>query len=179
MKKQRGEYDPANVKINFAVPSPSIIAKESKKLLPMPKLLEPGLMNSVLDTFVASNKGAFALSFDGKLLRPGLTKSSGDVDMFGTENGPILSEQRHRLAVETELVTSLLELISVEGSGSLQSIECKPCILDQVRKVVRALTARIQEIREKKLGKEAHLRSLLKQVIFVLSSNSEMNYPGY
>lgn len=165
-EKQRGEYDPANVRINFAVPSPSIIAKESKKLLPMPKLLQPGLMSSVLNTFLDSNKGCcFVLSFDGKLLRPGLTKNSGDVDMFGTENGPILSEQRHRLVVETELVDSTLESISIKGSNHLQSLEYKTGILDQIKKVVEALTARIQEIREKKLGKEAHLRSLMKQVI--------------
>lgn len=161
----QGKFDPTGAKINFAVPSKKTLKKESEVLVTLPRLLEPGLLPTMLDSFAKDNESWYVLSFDGKLLRCGLTPTSGDVDTFGIENGPLLAEQKARLHNETTLADIALATLDTQQDDLLLSnLEKKNVTIEHSRGLVKTLTTRIQEVRQKKLGKEIHLRNLLKQV---------------
>ena len=81
---------------------------------------------SMFDSIPDEMKGKeqFVLSFDGKLIRSGLTKDYGDIDMAGTEDSPILQQLKERLQREINVVRDLrLDLLTVDGNPSLNTLE--------------------------------------------------------
>ena len=87
--------------------------------------------------------------------------------MLGTEDGSSIAEQKSRLNKGVDNVDNLLNLIkAIDDNAPLSSAAEKERIIDQMRYTVQSLSTRLQEVRKKKLGKEIHMRSFMKQVCF-------------
>ena len=112
-----GNFSPILGSINFAVPAESVITKCIEKVNNIARFLRPGINFDLIDNFIKNeelkkhggNKKQYVLSFDGKLIRPGFTKDSGDIDMFGCEKQPTLSQRKCR---EDEELVHVNEVIS-------------------------------------------------------------------
>jgi hypothetical protein len=93
---RKGKLDPMSSEINFAIPSRNtfIDNKQSK----VPSILKPGIIHQAIISIGKSplNK-VNMMCLDGKKVTAGLDDKYGDVDMFGYEQSPTLSEQKERL----------------------------------------------------------------------------------
>ncbi len=109
----------------------------------------------------------FVLSFDGKLLRSGLTEDSGDIDMGGIEEHPTFAERKERhaneLAIANDLVTDVLMLDSDSHIVSLPE-ENRASLFKKLQHVAKLLTLRIKEIRGQKRGKEYNIKQMIQSV---------------
>ncbi len=106
----------------------------------------------------------FVLSFDGKLLRSGLTKEFGDIDMGGIETRPTLQERQERLRNELDIVKHLqIQMSRLEGDRDIKDLSrCeKDEILDNMRSAVRLVTLRIKDARQAKLNKETAIANMI------------------
>ena len=92
----RSRYTPDKSKINFAVPSESVLRYINRRL---PKVIPPGKIQQSLD--LLSNQKDVVLMADGKLVTKGLKENfCGDVNLFGHEIDPNINDldneiQRH------------------------------------------------------------------------------------
>lgn len=73
-----------------------------------------------------AKKKPYMIAMDGKKVAMGLTKTAGDVDMFGHEDSPTLSERKNQLDED---------LLIVEGN-------------DRTLMAVSVLTRRLEEVRK-------------------------------
>ena len=97
---ERSKCIPHKSKINFAVPDEKVLHKLSQKL---PKIIPPGIIKTTLD--MLNNKDDLILMADGKLVTKGLkSEFVGDVDLFGHENTPNLTELRNYLDKQIDYV---------------------------------------------------------------------------
>ena len=84
----RRRYTPDESKINFAVPSKSVLRYINRRL---PKVIPPGKIQQSLD--LLSNQKDVVLMADGKLVTKGLKeKFCGDVNLFGHEIDPNIND---------------------------------------------------------------------------------------
>ena len=100
----RGQFDPQNTNINFAVPDIKTVNNYESHQIDIPKQIQPGLIEQVIDMKPKSK--TYVLSFDGKKLAPGLTKENKDIDLFGYEMEESLQNLRLRLKTDKDVVTS-------------------------------------------------------------------------
>ena len=84
---QRGRCDPANAKINFAIPALNNLSKDPLNPI-YPGVLEKSIMNLAINL---PNK-TVKLGIDGKKISRGKGKSMGDIDCWGFETKPTLQE---------------------------------------------------------------------------------------
>ena len=102
----KGLYDPLKAKVNFAVPSESVLRNidgEIKTFIP------PGIIPFALR--VAEERARtgmdFILSFDAKAIGPGVSgERNGDVDCWGTEM-PTLDSKLEQFKREMNIIQSL------------------------------------------------------------------------
>ena len=98
---EKSKYIPHKSKINFAVPDEKVLRKLSHQKLP--KIIPPGIIKTTLD--MLNNKDDLILMADGKLVTKGLkSEFVGDVDLFGHENAPNLTELRNYLDKQIDYV---------------------------------------------------------------------------
>ena len=92
----RSRYTPEKSKINFAVPSESVLRYINRRL---PKVIPLGKIHQLLD--LLSDQKDVILMADGKLVTKGLKENfCGDVNLFGHEINPNINDleneiQRH------------------------------------------------------------------------------------
>ena len=135
----------------------------------MKRNLALGIIDAILESIAPETKSSqqFVLSFDGKLIRSGLTNESGEVDMAGIENSPTDSERRYRLEKETETVDDLLLNLSLfherDTVASLEN-QMKENMLQKLQTVSKLLTVRLKEIRELKRAKTYNIKSMIECV---------------
>ena len=94
-----GSYAPDKSDINFAVPDMKLLREFEPYDIEYSNGCEtPGISVDMIKEMTRSMEGkSCCITFDGKKLKPGLTKTEGDVDMFGLEKGPSLSERQQCL----------------------------------------------------------------------------------
>ena len=100
----------------------------------------------------------YVLCFDGKLLRQGLTKEGGDVDMGGVEKGPLLSEKEEQLNNETGYVDDLIQKIDCYSENEeLSAFTNVEELRESIASVIQKLTIRIRDVKQKNLKTEIRL----------------------
>lgn len=106
----RGLYSPEKSAINFAVPSEKILSKTEGNI---PPEVQPGLIESTLDMAERDARERnleYTLSFDGKLVGPGVSKEiNGDVNLWGVEGRVSLMQRLQRLEHNITTMKKLLE----------------------------------------------------------------------
>ena len=65
----RGQFDPQNTNINFAVTDIKTVSNYESHQIDIPKQIQPGLIEQTIDMKPKSN--TYVLNFDGKKLAPG------------------------------------------------------------------------------------------------------------
>ena len=101
----KSKYSPDLSKVNFAVPDEKIL-RDMKKVLP--KIIPPGKIRKTID--MIAGKKDLVLMADGKLVTKGLRNEfSGDVDLFGHETEPNISELKQFLEKQLDFICNVVE----------------------------------------------------------------------
>ena len=101
----KSKYSPDLSKVNFAVPDEKIL-RDMKKVLP--KIIPPGKIRKTID--MIAGKKDLVLMADGKLVTKGLRNEfSGDVDLFGHETEPNISELKKFLEKQLDFICNVVE----------------------------------------------------------------------
>ena len=101
----KSKYSPDLSKVNFAVPDEKIL-RDMKKVLP--KIIPPGKIKKTID--MIAGKKDLVLMADGKLVTKELRNEfSGDVDLFGHEMEPNISELKNYLEKQLEFGCNVVE----------------------------------------------------------------------
>ena len=101
----KSRYSPDLSKVNFAVPDEKIL-RDMKKVLP--KIIPPGKIRKTID--MIAGKKDLVLMADGKLVTKGLRNEfSGDVDLFGHETEPNISELKKFLEKQLDFICNVVE----------------------------------------------------------------------
>ena len=114
---EKGIYPPSQSDINFAVPSKDVLTTFSPYGLDASSEVglgrRPGLLTDMIETLAESpSENSYCLTFDGKKLKRGLTKSSGDVDLLGFEPGLSLSERKKQATDVKKPIQDLIKNLS-------------------------------------------------------------------
>ena len=97
---------PEKSKINFAVPSESVLRYINRRL---PKVIPPGKIHQSLD--LLSNQKDVVLMADGKLVTKGLKENfCGDVNLFGHETEPNINELENDIWTSCRNITGFRHL---------------------------------------------------------------------
>ena len=98
----RSRYTPEKSKINFAVPSESVLRYINRRL---PKVIPPGKIHQSLD--LLSDQKDVVLMADGKLVTKGLKENfCGDVNLFGHEIDPNINELENEIQRHLEYLSN-------------------------------------------------------------------------
>ena len=98
----RSRYTPEKSKINFAVPSESVLRYINRRL---PKVIPPGKIHQSLD--LLSDQKDVVLMADGKLVAKGLKENfCGDVNLFGHEIDPNINELENEIQRHLEYLSN-------------------------------------------------------------------------
>ena len=98
----RSRYTPDKSKINFAVPSESVLRYINRRL---PKVILPGKIQQSLD--LLSNQKDVVLMADGKLVTKGLKENfCGDVNLFGHEIDPNINDLENEIQRHLEYISN-------------------------------------------------------------------------
>ena len=98
----RSRYTPQKSKINFAVPSESVLRYINRRL---PKVIPPGKIHQSLD--LLSDQKDVVLMADGKLITKGLKENfCGDVNLFGHEIDPNINELENEIQRHLEYLSN-------------------------------------------------------------------------
>ena len=101
----KSKYSPDLSKVNFAVPDEKIL-RDMKKVLP--KIIPPGKIRKTID--MIAGKKDLILMADAKLVTKGLRNEfSGDVDLFGHETEPNISELKKFLEKQIDFICNVVE----------------------------------------------------------------------
>ncbi|WAR15144.1 hypothetical protein MAR_005249, partial [Mya arenaria] len=110
---QKSQHSPTTSNVNFAVPDIKIL--RSFDPYENADRIHPGILNDAISKLGKKIGHVSAcLTFDGKKLKQGLTKESGDVDLLGFEDGETLEERR------SVLQKTMTELNVLSASISMQ-----------------------------------------------------------
>ena len=98
----KSRYTPVKSKINFAVPSESVLRYINRRL---PKVIPPGKIKQSLD--LLSNQKDVVLMADGKLVTKGLKENfCGDVNLFGHEIDPNINDLENEIQRHLEYISN-------------------------------------------------------------------------
>ncbi|KAK3085168.1 hypothetical protein FSP39_025400 [Pinctada imbricata] len=105
----RGMYDPSDAKINFVVPMSKVSDLNLSVLAPND--VKPGLIKPFLEKVALHNtdEKTYKICLDGKKINASKSGSLGDIDLFGFEKQPTLSERKDRLNHEIEFTEECLQ----------------------------------------------------------------------
>ena len=97
----KSQYRGSNSKINFAVPDEKILRNLNDTL---PKVIPPGKIHRAMD--LLRNEKDIILMADGKMISKGLgNQFTGDIDLFGHETEPNLSQLKNDLEIHLDLIS--------------------------------------------------------------------------
>ena len=134
---ERSHYNPDKSKINFAVPSEHVLRRIEGKL---PKIIPPGKIYQCMD--LLTNEKDIILMADGKLVTKGLKENfCGDVNLFGHETDPNISELEDEINRHLEFVSKCI--VHFKTSDEVEKYEliqdltnCISVIIGKIRKFV-------------------------------------------
>jgi hypothetical protein len=154
------KFEPKYSRINFAIPDIRLLAGQND----LSKTANPGVLYDMLN--IMDSNTLYNLCFDGKKINSGKTEKRGDIDLFGHEKPPTLSERKERLARELGVLSELEKQLNVESvwGDNLEQIELshKKTLVKQYEKVNLIISERIKELRQSKVSKTLALEKFKK-----------------
>ncbi|XP_052233224.1 uncharacterized protein LOC127846086 [Dreissena polymorpha] len=158
-------FDPASSRINFVVPDEKVLRKST----PYTEVTDrkPGFYGDIM---VHMGESLFqqsaCLTFDGKKIKQGLTKYSGDVDLLGFEDSSSLQERLLNVEMSTsEYDAFICYLQQYKNTQNLESIstECRHKLKQILGKSLRETSAGIVEASALKKKKEYAKEKLIEK----------------
>ena len=137
---KKGQCYPENARINFVVPSVTTLGNFEISEVPMPTRLPTGIILPVLETISKlKSNNRYMLCADGKKVTAEIDKIGGDVDMFGFEDGKVLSERKHQLESEIfqTIILDLKDGLEVESSRLLECCTVLSYRIKEARELVQ------------------------------------------
>ncbi|KAK3103474.1 hypothetical protein FSP39_019495 [Pinctada imbricata] len=146
-------FTPESSEINFAVPDENILRSFDPYLVQGER--KPGIYTDIIATLSESlrNKSA-CLTFDGKKIKQGLQKDSGDVDLLGFEAEETLKEKKEKLESQIQDIDKVLQNLDNKGGditllNEEDTKHIKDLLLDALCKTSENII-QVREIRAKK-----------------------------
>ena len=140
----------ADTDVNFAVPTLKTLLKH--KPFDLPEELVPGVIEAAVKLKGGDSRFQ-VLSFDGKKVAAGLTKTKGEEDLFGHEQGMSLEEKKHRLEL------NLRKIQGIQDTWKREQI----LPVDEIKSVIKFLSEDIRSIRQMKVKQEGRLTYFMKE----------------
>ena len=147
----KGLFDPLESKGNFVVPSRNNLYKQDERPLPFyPRINESAILS------ISSHYGSkpLKLSVDGKKISRGKCKNIGDVDCWGYEASPSLSERKDELQRNIGIIECMQETLDILEEKGIKTINGIPCqtaneVTSAMKTVIRCLGLKNKELRER------------------------------
>ena len=146
-------FTPSSSEVTFAVPDENILRIFDPYLVQGER--KPGIYTDIITTLSKSleNKSA-CLKFDGKKIKQGLQKDSGDVDLLGFEVGDTLNERKEKLETQIQSINNVSHnLDKEEGDATLLNDSVTENLKDLLLDILRITSEniiKVREIRDKK-----------------------------
>ena len=175
----RGNFDPRQTKINFAVPSESVLTNFSpiESLRDIKGEIDPGVCSAILQLCSQqSDNRSHILAFDGKKIVP----NSAPIDLLGCEDAETL-QQNESIRKDSQYVNKLQGLIEMLENSSVQQLceipsDSATIIKENLLDVFRHIGRRIQLLRSIKRKKEYALEKLQNRTEIATKEQFLMNY---
>lgn len=160
----RGNYDTQISDINFAV---KLLRDFQPYDIELDKFeSEPGILHDMVEKMAKVMEGkSCCITFDGKKLKPGLTKSGGDVDLMGFDNGPTLLEKKIELELLKQPIILYQSDIKRDDSRDIRSMsdEEKVQLKEKLTKSHQQISEHILDAMEMKRKKEYAKDKMIKR----------------
>ena len=133
----KSQYPGSKSKINFAVPDEKILRNLNDTL---PKVIPPGKIHRAMD--LLRNEKDIILMADGKMISKGLGDHfTGDIDLFGHETEPNLSELKNDLEIHLDLISQHVWNFENASDSDKFAILCDTCelitnLIERIRNVI-------------------------------------------
>ena len=151
------QMKPTSAKINFVVPSPSILRSLRPTELDVSSQKSPGVFHDVLNIIEKNPEKCYNLQFDGKLLKPGLTDKYGDIDCLNEEPPPTLSDRKTQHQLNNTILDKTQDLFTVAARQSTETqgipYPMLPAIGDGCRSVHQLMCDTVKSLRDLKQQK--------------------------
>ncbi|KAJ8301229.1 hypothetical protein KUTeg_020216 [Tegillarca granosa] len=146
--------------MNFAVPFRKVTQSNAA---PLPAVeIEPGIIRYLLEKVAqdVTEDKTYKLCFDGKKINSSTSSNLGDVDLFGFEQEPTLSQRKHRL--QNEAIICQKASRTFEGLAPDQDINfllpsVSVNIVSKMVSIIKLLGYRLKDLRTLKASKSATL----------------------
>ena len=162
------EVSPEGAEINFAVPYRATVGSTNRAF--KEDDVKTGLLTPMIGKLADQAKGnkTYKLCVDGKKINSGKSKTNGDIDLFGFEKSPTLSERKAELKTETMLLKSIseiLDLFSIRRKVLLKDLssEENEKLVPPLLESLQIVSEKLRTLRETELNKELMLEKLKKQ----------------
>ncbi|MES9902852.1 MAG: hypothetical protein ABW168_09225, partial [Sedimenticola sp.] len=109
---ERGSYKPEDWAINFSVPIHSVT---SGKLAPVSGSdIQPGILSYMIERVSekADETKTYKLCLDGKKINAATNGKHGDIDLWGYEHTPSLSERKESLEAEIKCIEKVNGIVT-------------------------------------------------------------------
>lgn len=165
---ERGLYPPSQSEINFAVPAKDVLTSFTPYHLSDLQHNSSGRRAGILSDmlFTISESGlskSYCLTFDGKKLKRGLTKTSGDVNLLWFEPHATLIERQKELETCVkpieEMIKDFSELDELIDMGSDFDEAKKRCVINFLSCQMKMISHNILDVRD--LRKKEYAKSKL------------------
>lgn len=165
---KRGLFKPSDSKINFAVPSRSILEKMRSPMASS----EPGILTEMITAMSNADKTqieTFKMCVDGKKLNAGVQgQKLGDINLWGFEDNPTLQERQLKLDIDLSVVSKIKDILDSEelkDTNNLMEVsETSKDLATEIKNSLSVLSTRIHDLRKVKVGKKIALEKLWSQV---------------
>ena len=149
--------------INFAIPSSSVLQRESDKF--KIHVSSPGLIDDSLKTFASAKQGKdVKISVDGKKIAYGFGKSLGEEDLGGFEEAPTLPERKAKHEDEMKLVDEVQNRIKEVSIQNLPASVNREQLKSDLKNVIKTMSEGIKSLRFLAVKKKRYVEQLLKRV---------------
>ncbi|KAL5010284.1 hypothetical protein ScPMuIL_012589 [Solemya velum] len=167
-ENEKGAYNPENSKINFVVPQRSIVSQTHSPIAA--KDVTPGILHSLFDKFShqSGTEKTYKLCVDGKKINSSLIGKHGDIDLWGHESSPTITERRESLNVDVETIENCSKYFQnkqqyITNFEALSFLE-KENIGSSLKTIITLITKRLQALRKNVLLKEANKDKLINSI---------------
>ncbi len=166
--EMRGSLDPCNSRVNFVTPSVRYLRDDVLKQ--DISCENPGILTANIKKFSSEklNK-SYKVCIDGKKISSGFGRTLGDVDLFGHEESPSLTERKVRNREELSIIQQAEAILEALQMRDIETVECIPQskitpLLFVFKTTTTLFSKRVQELRLLKIKKLAALEHFKRSV---------------
>ncbi len=147
---QKGMYNPDLARINFVVPSISILREFGNANGQIFNDTKPGILSKMIAKVAETNTGAsYKICVDGKKINSCPNSKLGQVDLWGFEGPPTLKEKKEAEMNDIDLVMTIMPFVQdIDMSEARNIHELKENAGPDIIKVTQRMSVMTSELRK-------------------------------